>query len=118
MTGWSTGLSTDNNFATVAYDTTTGQELWAKRYDGPGDYIDRAYDAATGDQLWFKRYNGPGDFSASTGERLWTGRYNDPVNGDDRARVIALSPDGSKVFITGRGPTSTGFDYTTIAYSA
>src|SRR6266550_951936 len=110
---------------------TPGEELWVKRYNGPGngndggtsgavspdgstvfvtggscgsgtdcDYATLAYDASTGAQLWAKRYNGPG-------------------NGFDWARALGVSPDGSTVFVTGRSPGSgTGVDYATLAYDA
>jgi hypothetical protein len=60
--------------------------------------------AAPGSQLWASRYQGPG----SNG-------------GDDDTSSVAVSPDGSTVFVTGfsEGPGGLGqFDYATIAYSA
>src|SRR5215475_9415237 len=118
-----------DDYITVAYNAATGAQLWAKRYNGPGngndtassvtvspsggtvfvtgksagtttkqDYATVAYNAATGAQLWAKRYNGPG-------------------NGNDFARSVTVSPAGGTVFVAGRSTrTSSGSDYATIAY--
>jgi len=131
---------------TIAFDGATGARLWVATYAGRGnaadgtdvvdrlcslhvssdgakvvgtgfccsgeesgeDYLTIAYEAATGRQLWAARYDGhePGNKSAS---------------GEDWAHSLALSPDGTKVFIngesTGERPSSMP-DYATISYDA
>jgi hypothetical protein len=45
---------------------------------------------------------------------VWTSCYNGTGNGDDGARAIAVSPDGVKLFVTGRSAGNTsGLDYAT-----
>jgi len=56
----------------------------------------------------------------SSGRRLWTAMYRGPSGGGDEARAIGVSPDGSRVFVTGEsvGQSGTNDDYATIAYDA
>jgi WD40 repeat protein len=186
VTGASCGSGTNLDYATVAYDASTGAQRWAKRYDGPGngvdyaealgvssdgatvfvtghslgstsgdDYATVAYDASTGAQRWAKRYNGPGNYAddayglgmspdgstvfvtgqsigsdggfdyatvaydAPTGARVWVKRYNGTGKQDDYATALGVSPDGSAVFVTGYSiGTEYTFDYATVAYDA
>jgi hypothetical protein len=109
-----------------------GARLWVSRYGGPGnagadasamavspaggavyvtgsstgvrhgmDYATAAYDAATGAQLWASRYVGPS-------------------NERDLPTSMAVSPDGSTVFVTGfgTGDLPGSQDYVTVAYNA
>jgi WD40 repeat protein len=129
VTGFS-GSSASWDFATVAYDASSGATLWTKRYDGPGSGDDGANAlgiSPAGDVVFVTGFSTGSttarDFAtvahdASTGERLWVKRYNGPRDGDDGARALAVSPDGSKVFVTGRSRSTTGFDYATVAYRA
>jgi putative pyrroloquinoline-quinone binding quinoprotein len=122
--------STTNDYATLAYDAATGSRRWVKRYDGLGagadtaqalgvapdgstvfvsgvsfgstgtyDYATLAYDAATGSRRWVKRYDGPSD-------------------GDDVARDLGVSPDGSTVLVTGSSVGSGTYGAATVAYDA
>ena len=176
VTGRSAG-STSYDYATLAYDASTGAKLWTKRYDGDKrsdyahslavspdgtkvfvtgesskDYATLAYRASTGVELWAKRYDGPGNYyddayslavspdgtkvfvtgtswgstspdyatlayRASTGAKLWTRRYDGGgEKRSDYAESLAVSPDGTKVFVTGLSWGSTGPDYATLAY--
>ena len=76
MTGYTASHVRGNNYATFAYDASTGRTEWSARYDG--------------------QQNG----------------------GDDDPAGIAVSPDGSKVVVTGRSydATSGGTDFATVAY--
>ena len=130
VTGYSGSQTTGGyDYATVAYNTVTGAQLWVKRYNGPAgddfahsmtvsgntvfvtgssigtndgyDYATVAYNAVTGAQLWVKRYNG-----ASGGSR--------------GANSVTASPDGKTVFVTGSSyaGSATDYDYATVAYNA
>lgn len=185
VTGHTTGPTSTEDYATVAYRASTGAQLWAKGYNGTGsaedfateigvtpddstvfvsgqsvgsngtnDYATVAYDAATGSRQWVKRYEGPGAgsdaalalgvapggsavfvtgvssgstgtsdyatlaYDAATGSRRWVKRYNGPSDGDDAARDLGVSPDGSTVFVTGSSFGSARNDAATIAYDA
>src|SRR5438093_888856 len=43
VTGYSSGSGTSFDFATVAYDATTGSRQWEARYNGPGNGDDGGY---------------------------------------------------------------------------
>jgi outer membrane protein assembly factor BamB len=188
-----TGPSREHNgapdYATVRYDSATGGQLWASRYDGPStgdsfdvpaavavspdgrtvfvtgqsegatygaDYATIAYSASTGRELWLRRYNGPSDgydfakalvvsqdgktvyvtgysgelgprgsdayttiaYNAATGARRWISRLQARANRNNKARAIAISPDGKTLYVTGRGYGSSSYDYLTVAYNA
>jgi DNA-binding beta-propeller fold protein YncE len=131
VTGSSYLKRSNFDYATVAYDAATGARLWVKPYNGPGNNQDRALSLGVspdGTRVFVTGWSGGVSsssdygtlaYDAFTGKRLWLARYNGPANSIDDARALAVSPDGSKVFVTGSsfGVTSNG-DYATVAYDA
>ena len=126
VTGYSIGVGTSNDYATVAY-SNAGVPLWTNRYNGPGDWHDYANRIAVddiGNVFVTGRSGGRGssnDFAtiaySNTGVPLWTNRYNGPGNDDDGAYAIAVDRRGH-VFVTGVSVSQgTGSDYATVAYS-
>jgi DNA-binding beta-propeller fold protein YncE len=187
VTGSSMGAASGSDFATLAYSAATGQQLWVARYDGTAssqdgadalavspdgskvfvtgqsagtstnlDYATVAYNAATGSEQWASRYddgNGGGDipygvavspdgtkvavtgvtaaatastedyatvvYDTTNGTTEWVAPYDGPGNGGDAASAVTISPDGTKVFVTGATTGLSGnSDYGTIAYDA
>jgi DNA-binding beta-propeller fold protein YncE len=122
-------IQNSTDYGTVAYDASTGTRLWSVYYNADNetdiawkvavspdggsvfvtgqswangtefDYATIRYDADTGSQLWLKRYNGPG-------------------MGHDIPHALAVSPDGSLVYVTGESPGVYYSDYGTVAYDA
>jgi DNA-binding beta-propeller fold protein YncE len=131
VTGYSTGLTSGFDYATVSYDAASGTQLWAARFNGPGNDFDAGASVAltpngsvvfvTGVSAGTTTANDYVTiaYDAATGHKLWGARFNGPGNGNDGASSLAVSPDGAKVFVTGGsvGPT-TSDDYTTLAYDA
>lgn len=129
VTGRSTGSSTD--YATVAHDAFTGDQLWAKRYNGPGDGRDAAHALGVspdGSQVFVTGHSTGSPFHtdyatlayyASTGAQLWARRYNGTADHNDYATALGVSPDGSEVFVTGNSKGLNGrFHYVTVAYDS
>jgi hypothetical protein len=119
------------DYATVAYRAATGRQLWVSRYNGPANGADFALSVAaspagttvfvTGDsdgQATSRDY-ATAAYSAATGRQVWVSRYNGPINSDDDALSVAVSPAGTRVYVTGYSlGRRTGADYATVAYRA
>ena len=134
VTGASYGSTTSLDYATVAYDASTGTRLWVRRYDGPLGSQDEANAldvSPDGSGVFVTGYSygktqradyATVAYDASTGAELWVSRYREPSNENEEpagAQAIALSPDGSSVFVTGRNRSlTTANDYATVAYDA
>src|SRR5438552_221638 len=130
VTGESYG-SSSVDYATVAVDSANGTTLWSARYNGPVDSYDEAFSLGVspdGSKVYVTGES-PGSgsgfdyttiaYDASNGAALWIARYNGPGKSSDIAHSLSVSPDGSRVYVTGESVgASTGADYATVAYDA
>lgn len=128
VTGRSTGIGTDYDYATVKYNNT-GNEMWVKRYnysttnynwdgayaiavDNNGNvYVTGASDSGNGSNYDYAtiKYD-------SLGNTLWERRYNGPNNKLDAAYVLTVGNNGN-VYVTGVSRGLTYTDYATIKYN-
>ena len=132
VTGYTTTARGAEDYTTVAYNSDTGAQRWAKSYGGPGG-TDKAVSVAVspnGKAVFvtgysFRAVSGVDyatiAYNAATGAQLWVKRYDDGLGnqGDSEGAEVAVSPNGSTVFVTGTSLSATkGNDYATIAYNA
>lgn len=103
VTGTSVGDGTQEDFATIAYDTTTGQELWVARYDGPEGTADRAWAIEVDPQgtRVFVAGSTAGEgtlivaYDADSGQELWMDRET------ATGTTMVVSPDGTRLYASG-----------------
>jgi outer membrane protein assembly factor BamB len=130
VTGTSTSPTTTvTDDATVAYNAATGAQLWVKRHSRVPSlqpaYHDSVAVSPTGGTVYVTGTTGSagtsgGDYdtiayNAATGAQLWAKRHSS--NGG--ANSMAISPDGSTVFVTGPAfRQARGTGYGTVAYNA
>ena len=118
-----TGVSAVGTVNTVAYNAATGAQLWVKRFFGSaGRAITVSPDSS---KVFITGGNSTnGDYlttayQASTGTRLWTATWAGPDGLNDAANAIGVTPDGSRVIVTGYNVTNErGYEWLTVAYSA
>jgi outer membrane protein assembly factor BamB len=121
------GTGGSEDYATIAYEATSGARLWAKLYNGPGNggratavgiSPNGAEVFVTGISLATDGSSGFATiaYDAATGARLWVTRY-DPPGGTSGGRALAVSPDGSEVLVTGTNFAKVE-GYSTLAYDA
>jgi hypothetical protein len=124
VTGNSHAANSGGSYTTVAYRTSTGARLWANRYNGANGGADIAVNPS-GTRLFvtgFRNFAASSfyfvtvAYNAATGNRTWVDRY--APEGRGIANSLAVSPDGSKVFVAGFTADPDFGNYATIAYRA
>jgi uncharacterized delta-60 repeat protein len=125
ITGNSLGSGTRSDCATVKYNSA-GDELWVRRYNGPGNGADSSGALAldpfgnvyiSGDSL------GSGtDYDAVTvkydfaGNQVWVQRYNSPQNGYEDAGRLVVDRLGNVYTAGSAFRAGTSYDFLTIKY--
>lgn len=118
-------------YFTIAYDTLTGARRWAARSHDPDHAANEATSSAVspdGTAVFVTGFNNYFDlthhfttiaYDTSDGHLLWRRFYTAEINSAS-AFSIAVSPDSSRVVVTGEGyfVDSSSSDYVTIAYDA
>jgi hypothetical protein len=123
VTGSSWGYKTSQDYATIKYDPL-GNELWVKRYNGPGNSSDGAF-ALTVDgsgDIYVTGESNQDSIQADyatikydpNGNELWVQRYDGPANYGDHGIAIAVD-SFNNVYVTGAS-WGTWYDYATIKY--
>ena len=126
VTGGSLDTLTSVDYATVKYNSS-GVQLWAVRYNGPGNGIDWANSLTvdgSGNVFVTGSSTGNGtdrDFATvkynSFGVQQWVQRFNGPVNSFDGANSVALDGSGN-VYVSGGGiGIEASTDYVIIKYN-
>jgi uncharacterized delta-60 repeat protein len=126
VTGYSYGVGSGYNFATIKY-SGTGLPLWTNRYNGPkngNDYATAiAVDYSGGVFVTGRSTATNGNYDYATikwsnaGVPLWTNRYKGPGNGDNYATALVVDTNGN-VVVTGYSTgVGSSYDYATIKYS-
>ena len=114
-----------NVVTTIKYDTY-GNQLWARRYDGPGSSSEYACAIAvdSSENVYLSGFSLGSTYEVSfltikydtNGVRQWVRRYSGPGKGNDVPSGMAIDSLGN-VYVTGSSQGSTADkDYATIKY--
>ncbi len=125
--GESDGGGSAIDYCTIKYDSY-GNQLWVKRYNGPGNGADAiaaiTTDAAGNITVVGYSSNGGTDNDFATikylpnGDTAWVRRFQGPGSADDRPTGIVADGFGN-VYVTGYASgSSSGHDFVTLKYSS
>lgn len=127
VTGWSQGINSEADYATIKYNSE-GAQIWVARYNGPASGEDKAAALAVdGSGNVYVTGSSMGNETGADyvtvkydteGNMAWVARYNGTADSDDRASAIAPDSAGN-VYVTGSSTGSgTDTDYATVKYDS
>jgi uncharacterized delta-60 repeat protein len=130
VAGTSIGLGTEEDYATIKYDSS-GNQRWVARYDGPvhGQDISSALAVDPSGNVYVTGMSQRDTMSSSAfnyatvkydslGNALWVGSYKGPGSDLNIALALALDRLGN-AYVTGwSSNTSAGYDCATIKYNS
>jgi len=127
VTGGSQRTAGDDDYATIAYNASTGSQQWAARFNGAAGKADDAVDvtvlddgkvAVTGTSV---DANDKGDFLtlrySDDGSEEWANSYNSPYDNDEAAKSLAIDSQ-SNLPVLGNSYGSSNYDFMTVKYIA
>jgi hypothetical protein len=117
------------DYETIALDAATGAMVWEATFDGTANGDDAAMAIGVGPSGAKVYVSGRSDgatstgnyatiaYDASDGSKRWTRRFHAP---DEvySAMALAVSPNGSRIVVTGSGARAGHRQFATVAYSA
>jgi DNA-binding beta-propeller fold protein YncE len=130
VTGESRGRYGLVDFATVAYDASSGVRIAVARYDGEAGGQDRALSLAISPASGTVFVTGESDrldagseivtlaYGDGLDDTLWTARFDGGPLGRDTARYIAVSADGRWVTVAGESWAEHSADWIVLTYAA
>jgi uncharacterized delta-60 repeat protein len=130
ITGYSRGLSYQNDIATVKYDSS-GTQLWVSLFNGVGNYSDEGYKIVADNNGYVYVVGHTNPYGTGTrydyltmkldtldGDTVWVRTYNGTADSADMARDITFDASGN-VYVTGSSrQTGTSSDIVTIKYDS
>jgi uncharacterized delta-60 repeat protein len=129
VTGRSTGIGTDYDYATVKYNSA-GDEMWVRRYNYSSSkyWKDDYANAIAVDDSGNVYVTGRSDDSAtiadyatikydSLGDTMWVRRYDSQFHKGEQAYAITVDNNGN-VYVTGSSAGDSALDYATIKYNS
>ncbi|MBK9334161.1 MAG: SBBP repeat-containing protein [Ignavibacteria bacterium] len=123
VTGYSDGIGTGGDFATIKYNSAGVQE-WVQRYNGIANGEDLAVEVQV-DALGNIYVIGESSFDYVTikynslGNTLWIQRYESPINNVWNTPTSLFIDGSGNVFVTGAsGVTGVQNDYATVKYNS
>jgi hypothetical protein len=120
VVGGAPTLGVERDIVTIAYDSATGAQQWLRMYTSAHKQAQagRIAVSADGSIVYIAGYRGSGGqtqddiltiaYEADTGAQRWLALYDGAAHGNDYASALLVSPDGTRVYVTGASDGANG----------